>query len=100
MSLWQQFGVQVLRRSPHAIIALEGNGAGKWRLVSRAGKTYVARLSPTTFVHPSILILQFFIEPRRKRTVLLCRDSLQKDQFRALCVALRTAQRESQTHLS
>lgn len=80
---------RLLRITPGAIITLKCAGQGDWTVATRGGESHSARLASGTFVHSQLVILVFALENRRRRTMVLWRDSLADDEFRKLCVASR-----------
>lgn len=88
-NFWWIMLARLLRITPGAITTLKFAGQGDWTVATRGGESHSARLASETFVHPQLVILVFALESRRRRTVVLWRDSLADDEFRKLCVASR-----------
>ena len=64
---------------------------GRWLLQDQRGEMCQARLLPSSYLHPKLVILNFSLErfPRR-RSLVLCPDSLDAQTLRQLRVRLRT----------
>lgn len=86
----QSFRRHVLLRGRTAATALQINTDGTWELTAADGKKHTARLLPSTFAHPSLIVLNFRIEGRRGVwAVILLRDSTDAGSYRRLLMWLR-----------
>ena len=82
----------VLRAGPRAVLKLLWDRDGQWTLVTAQGVMEVALISPGA-VYPELVILRFRRVPgaprgRRRTTVLLLSDSLDRRTFRRLRMRL------------
>ncbi len=82
----------VLRADPHAVLKLVWDRDGQWTLVTARGVAKAA-LIPPGVVYPELVILRFRRAPggprgRRRTTVLLLSDSLDRRTFRRLRMRL------------
>jgi toxin CptA len=77
------------RRAPRRVIC---QGDGRWLLQDHRGEMQPARLLPSSYLHPRLVILNFALEQRpRRRNLVLCPDSLDAQTLRQLRVRLRLA---------
>jgi len=90
ISFWRQFRLQVLRRDPQAITALEWRADGSWLLTARNGINMSPALKADSYVHPALVILNFSGTGNRLLSIVLFRDSLDHDTFRRLRLRLGT----------
>ncbi len=88
------FREHVLRSGPRAILKLIWDEDGRWTLFT-ARAAFEAVLLPASVVYPELVILRFrFVPraadglPRRRATVLLLPDSLDRRSFRRLRMRL------------
>lgn len=63
---------------------------GQWRLIDRGGESGPVALCGDSYVHPQLIILNFRLPRRRRRSVVLLSDSLPAQDLRRLRVVLRT----------
>lgn len=91
VSLGHGIGSHLFRRLPWAVSEARWEPDGAWNLVLASGRQVEARLSPSTFVATSLVVLNF----RRGRwhacSLVLLPDSLDPDLLRRLRVRLRLA---------
>lgn len=78
----------VLFKSPHSIIQLECTPHGKWFLVNTQLQLIAAELLGSSVVTHYLIILHFKSDAFFKRSVLLLRDSISKEEWRKLRVYL------------
>jgi len=89
-SLVQNFIGHVSRRFPWSIVGLVWENSGDWELTRRDGKKETACLLPSSFVQPSLIVLNFRIEGSwRRPSVVLFRDAEDADTLRRLRVRMR-----------
>lgn len=86
-SLVHTLNRHVLLRGPNAFVELNWDGEGNWTLLDRDGKTHRARLLRSTYLHVSLVILNFEVN-RRNHSVILLPDAIDKDTLRRLRVRL------------
>ncbi len=79
------------RRTPRTIRLLVRETGGEWLMHTLDGVEREVTLSPSSYVHPQLIILILQAEGKRC-TLPLLRDSLSADCFRALSVRLRVGQ--------
>ncbi len=79
----------VLRSAPRAIRAAELDPEGAWTLWLANGRVLAARLLPSSFVHPQLLVLNFRIGRLARRHLVLAADAADADRLRRLRVRLR-----------
>lgn len=78
-----------LRSSP--MIRFWQNHDGTWTLEARNGKIFFAKLIGDSVSTLALVVLHFkLLEKRKKISVIILPDTLQKDEFRRLRVQLRT----------
>ena len=76
---------------PNAIQRFTCTVENRWLLALGNGSEIEARLLPSSFVHPWLVVLNFQLENhRRMRSVVLFTDALERDALRQLRVWLRT----------
>lgn len=76
-------------RVPRRVVCHED---GRWLLQCQQGAMHPARLLPSSYLHPQLVILNFALEERpRRRNLVLCQDSLDAQTLRQLRVHLRIA---------
>ena len=78
----------ILQRAPETVRLLVRETTGDWLLHTFDGAEQVVTLSPSSYIHPQLIILILQSEHRRYSLPLL-RDSLSVDCFRSLSVWLR-----------
>lgn len=95
IALWAYFyrlyRHHILRRTPRTIRLLVRETGGEWLMHTLDGIEREVTLSPSSYVHPQLIILILQAEGKRY-TLPLLRDSLSADCFRALSVRLRVGQ--------
>jgi toxin CptA len=79
----------VLRGSPRAIRAAELDPEGAWTLRLADGRALAARLLPSSFVHPKLVVLNFRTGRLARRHLVLAADAADADALRRLRVRLR-----------
>ena len=90
-SLWFTMGKQGWRQSPTRIRHLIWQTENEWRLALCNGEILTARLRPSSFMHPWLVVLNLRVEGRwLPRSLVLARDSLDATTFRQLRVRLAT----------
>lgn len=89
--LWSALGKLGWRRSPTRIRRLVWQAENDWRVELGDGKMLTARLRPSSFVHPWLVVLNLRLEGRRlPYSLVLARDGLDATAFRRLRVRLAT----------
>ncbi len=78
----------ILQSTSTSIRLLVRETTGEWRLHTREGDAQEVTLSPSSYIHPHLIILILQAEGKR-HTLLLLRDSLSEESFRALSVSLK-----------
>ena len=90
-SLWFELGRLGWRRDARRIRRLSWGADNDWRLELANGEELDARLLPSSFVHPRLVVLHLRVEGRRPaRTLALMPDSLDAQSLRRLRVRLTT----------
>ena len=91
VSLWFTLGGLGWRRSPTHIRRLTWQAGNEWRVELCNGELLMARLRPSSFMHPWLVVLNLRVEGQRlPRSLVLARDSLDATTFRQLRVRLTT----------
>jgi len=92
LSFFRNYRRHVLHRgvrAPRRVVCQED---GRWRLQDHRGVMHEARLLPSSYLHPQLVILNFALDARpRRRNLVLCPDSLDAQTLRQLRVRLRVA---------
>ncbi len=89
--LWFALGGLGWRRSPACVRRLVWQTENHWRVELCSGETVAARLRPSSFLHPWLVVLSLRVEGRwLPRSLVLARDSLDATTFRQLRVRLTT----------
>ena len=89
--LWFTLGGLSWRRSSTCIRRLIWQAENQWRLELCNGEVLAARLQPSSFMYPWLVVLNLRVEGRRlPRSLVLARDSLDAATFRRLRVRLTT----------
>lgn len=90
ISFLSNYRRHVLHRGRHAPRRVVCQGNGQWQLQDRYGEMLPARLHPSSYLHPKLVILNFVLDraPRR-RNLVLCPDSLDTQTLRQLRARLR-----------
>ena len=88
-NLANALGTQVLFLMPWAGREAIWEPDGTWTLILVSGQQIEARLLPSTFVTPGLLILNLRYGHRRSRAMVLLPDTLDPDLLRRLRVRLR-----------
>ncbi len=86
---------RVSLRGRNSIVGLNRNAGGTWQLRLTDASTHQASLLPDSYLHPELLVLNFRLGNRRRRSVILVRDSADSTSLRRLRVALALGVRES-----
>ena len=79
----------VRRISPRAIRNAELDSEGAWTLGLADGRVLAARLLPSSFVHPKLVVLNFRTGLLARRHLVLAFDAADADLLRRLRVRLR-----------
>ena len=79
----------ILRCTRRAIIRMVWQADGSWSLEQRDGSCIAARLLPSSFLHPVLMVLNFTHSKWRHRHVVLMPDAADAAQLRRLRVRLR-----------
>jgi len=92
MLLWFYFyrlyNHHVLHRTPESVRLLVRETTGEWLLHTRDGAEREVTLSPSSYIHPQLVILILLAEGKHY-TLPLLRGSLSEECFRALSVRLK-----------
>ena len=75
--------------APRAVKHFIWLGDNRWELFGIDGSAIKARLLPTAYVHPLLVVMRFLTEDNHKRAVVLPYDGLDTDGHRQLRVQLR-----------
>jgi hypothetical protein len=78
----------VLRRGRFAVRRLVWNTDGSWTLLLSSHEYHGARLLPSSYIHPELVILNFRIDRWCARSVVLAKDALDGETHRRLRVRL------------
>jgi toxin CptA len=89
VNFYSTFTTHVLGWGKLAILSLVWGGDGEWTLLSAKGSESVAKLLPSSYVHPRMIILNFRIPETGRRTQLLMQDSLDPNTYRRLLARMR-----------
>lgn len=89
VNFWSTFNTHVLGRSRNAVMSMVWDGEGEWTLLTGEGTSTHARLLPSSFVHPLLVVLNFALAERGRRSVILMQDSLDQKTFRHLLKRIR-----------
>lgn len=89
VSFYYTVNTHVLGRGESSVCALLWDAEGDWTVTSCRGQQWAAKLLPGSYVHPRLMVLNFALESRGHRSVLLLPDSLDRNTFRRLLVRLR-----------
>lgn len=79
----------LLRRAPWSIRSAVWNPDGTWVIQLVSGVEQEVRLTPATFISPSLVVLRFQAGRLRRRALPLFADALDGDQHRRLRQRLR-----------
>ncbi len=99
LSFFRNYRRHVLHRGQRAPRRVVCENEGRWLLQDQRGEMQPARLLPSSYLHPRLVILNFALDhyPRR-RNLVLCPDSLDAQTLRQLRAHLRVMnQRESES---
>lgn len=88
-SLVNAMAMQVLFMAPSALREATWKSDGAWILTLVSGEQIEARLLPSTFVTPRLVLLNFRRGRWRSRTMVIPPDALDADLLRRLRVRLR-----------
>jgi hypothetical protein len=90
LSFYRNYRRHVLHRGRRAPRRVVCHGDGRWLLQDHRGEMQEARLLPSSYLHPRLVILNFTLRQRpRRRNLVLCPDSLDAQTLRQLRVRLR-----------
>lgn len=90
LSFFRNYRRHVLHRGARAARRVVCQEDGRWRLQDHLGVMHDARLLPSSYLHPQLVILNFALDARpRRRNLVLCPDSLDMQTLRQLRVRLR-----------
>jgi hypothetical protein len=90
LSLFRNYRRHVLHRGQRAPRRVVCGGDGHWLLQDQQGEMRPARLLPSSYLHPRLVILNFALdESPRRRNLVLCPDSLDAQTLRQLRARLR-----------
>ncbi len=94
VSLWFSVGRLGWRRSLTCIRRLVWQTGNEWRLTLCNGEILTARLRPSSYMHPWLVVLSLCVEGQRlPRSLVLARGSLDATTFRQLRVRLTSEAR-------
>lgn len=96
VNFYSTFNVHVLGRGKLAILSLVWDGEGDWNLFTAAGEQLTARLQENSYVHPYLVILNFLIPKRGRRSVILLPDSLDRPTMKKLLARIRVEGNKSE----
>jgi toxin CptA len=88
---WRRF---ITFTAPLAVRRLVWTAEDRWVLYPNDGVTREARLLPSTYIHPLLVILRFRAEDKSRYAVILPHDSVDPDSHRRLRAQLRLQDRE------
>ncbi|HXG28862.1 MAG TPA: protein YgfX [Nevskiales bacterium] len=92
LSFIRNYRRHVLHRGKYAPRRVICQADGRWLLQDHRGKMQEARLLPSSYLHPRLVILNFALQQRpRRRNLVLCPDSLDAQTLRQLRARLRLA---------
>lgn len=92
LSFYRNYRRHILHRGARAARRIVCQDDGRWLLQDHRGRMQEARLLPSSYLHPRLVILNFRLEQRpRRRSLVLCPDSLDAQALRQLRVRLRMA---------
>ena len=83
---WRRF---ITFTAPLAVRRLVWTAEDRWELYHNDGVTRGAKLLPSTYIHPWLVILRFVTDDERRYAVILPLDSIDPDSHRRLRVQLR-----------
>jgi len=90
-SYYRSYRKHVLHKGSRAIRRIVWQADGGWFLEDQSGVMREARLRPSSYVHPRLVILNFDLTRSKGRpSVVLCPDSMDTDTLRRLRGRLRT----------
>ena len=84
-------GAHVLRTLPWSVVEATWQPDGAWVLTLASGREVPARLLPSSYVSPALVVLNFRVARWLVRSVVLTRDTLEADLHRRLRARLRLA---------
>jgi toxin CptA len=91
VSLADQIGLHLLRRLPWAVREASWSSDGEWILTLASGRQLQAVLGPSTYVAPSLVVLNFRCGRWRRCALVLLPDNLDATLLRRLRARLRLA---------
>lgn len=77
-----------LKRS-NQIFYIRQHSVNGWQVAYKEGKFKFIELLHSTVISSIIIVLHFKLENNQKRTIIICNDSLSRDKYRKLKVALK-----------
>ncbi len=89
---FQLYQCYILQCAPQSVRLLIRETTGDWLLYTVGGGVKVVTLSPSSYIHPQLIILILKVEGEHYILPLL-RESLSQDCFRALSVWIRMRER-------
>jgi hypothetical protein len=89
VNFYSTFNTHVTGKSQLAVLSMVWDGEGEWTLLTNNGVSSKARLLPTSFVHPLLVVLNFSLVEKGRRSVILMQDSLDQKTFRNLLSRIR-----------
>ena len=93
ISLYYNTRLHSLLRSDRSIVSLRWLDDNEWQLMQCDGVNYQAHLNMNSYLHPKLTVLNFnLVGSKKKRTVMIFSDAIDKDSFRRLRVRLRLFQ--------
>lgn len=81
--------LDALQYSAGAIVELRLREGGSCELLTRDGRTLTGQVQGSTFVSPWLIVVNIRLEPGRRRSLILARDSAGAQVLRELRVWLR-----------
>jgi toxin CptA len=84
-------GAHVLRTLPWSVVEATWQPDGAWVLTLASGREVPARLLPSSYVSPALVVLNFRVAWWLVRSLVLPRDALDPDRHRRLRARLRLA---------
>ena len=82
------YRIRVTLRDSRAVVRLSRHTDGTWQLQLRNGAKLGATLLHDSYLHPSLIVLNFKLNTGKRRSVVLCRDSADATALRHLRIAL------------
>ncbi|MCB1865912.1 MAG: hypothetical protein KDG50_10805 [Chromatiales bacterium] len=82
--LWRDLSLHARRTHPGAIVRMRLLDDRTWVLTLANGREHSARLLDASVVTAVVIVLQFRVANKRRRTIILTGDSADPDQIRLL----------------